>query len=77
VDENGNAYVTGVSESYDFHITPGAAQSIKRESSDDAFVAKIKTAPLTPAVMSVFLQEQKVYVLGVEFDAGASVLIEY
>src|SRR5262249_41366775 len=42
VDGSGNAYVTGITNSSDFPITPGAFQTILSDQGD-AFVAKLNT----------------------------------
>jgi hypothetical protein len=44
VDASGNAYVTGVSESTDFPITPNAFQTAL-QGEENAFIAKLQTSP--------------------------------
>ena len=54
VDSSGNAYVTGLTESSDFPITPGAFQTSYSTSEDSAFVTKLN-ATGTTLIYSTFL----------------------
>ena len=47
VDSSGNAYVTGLTESSDFPITPGAFQTSYSTSEDSAFVTKLNATGTT------------------------------
>ena len=55
VDAGGNAYVTGVTQSDNFPITPGALKTQNPRGDYDAFVTKLNFAGTGPLVYSTYL----------------------
>jgi len=68
VDGGGNAYVTGLTSSTSFPITPGAFDTT-HNGFDDAFVTKLNPAGSAPLVYSTFLG-------GGGFDRGFGVAVD-
>jgi hypothetical protein len=73
VDAQGNAYVTGHTSSFDFPVTPGAAQRVNRSSSTthdsyDAFVVKLNASG-TARLYSTYLG-------GNADDRGTSIAVD-
>ncbi|MFN3648740.1 MAG: SBBP repeat-containing protein [Armatimonadota bacterium] len=66
VDGDGSAYVTGLTESADYHTTPGAFQTSSRSSSFDIFVTK-----LTPGGSL----DYSTYLGGFDYDHPADIAV--
>jgi murein DD-endopeptidase MepM/ murein hydrolase activator NlpD len=53
LDQTGNAYLTGITDSTDFPVTKGAFQSNKRASHSTAFLAKFTLGTTNPIITSI------------------------
>jgi hypothetical protein len=68
VDNSGNAYITGTTNSRDFLTTPGAVQTTKTDNYDDAFVVKLNPTGSAPVYAT--------YYGGTSHDWGSSIAVD-